>query len=113
MSTSSDHTFIHYSPYIRLTKKADSYTLWLVTYIPDNFTIPNEPTVEAVDANTQVSVYVESNGATPSSTWIAVPFKIPILAPSQAGSSVNATVFLDDPEPEGSSEMGYEEAEQE
>lgn len=105
-------SFIQYSPYIRLTKDAsDNYNLWLVTFIPENFTVPNEPSVSSSGENTQVSVYVESGGAEPSGSWEAHSFKVALPAPSSSSSSVNATVYLDDPEDEGSTEMEYEEAE--
>ncbi len=107
-------SFIQYSPYIRLTKDtSDNYNLWLVTFIPKNYTVPNEPTVGSSGENTQVSVYVESGGAEPSGSWEAHSFKVSLPAPSSSSSSVNATVYLDDPEDEGSTEVPFEDAEEE
>ena len=107
-------SFIQYSPYIRLTKDAaGNYNLWLVTFIPENYTVPNEPTVGPSGDNTQVSVYVESGGDEPSASWQAHSFKVALPAPSSLGSNVNATVYLDDPEDEGSTEIPFDEAEME
>lgn len=112
--TTPNTSFIQYSPYIRLTKDtSNNYTLWLVTFIPDNFIIPNAPTVSSSGSNTQVSVYVESGGADPSGSWETHSFKVSLPNPSSSDSSVNATVFLDDPVDEGSTEMEYGEAEEE
>lgn len=107
-------SFIQYSPYIRLTKDAsNNYNLWLVTFIPDNFTVPNEPTVSSTGSDTQVSLYVESGGAQPSDSWEAHSFKVGLPTPSDSDSLVNATVYLDDPEDEGSSKMPFDDAEEE
>lgn len=113
MST-PDTSFIQYSPYIRLTKDAaGNYTLWLVTFIPENYTVPNEPTVGTLGDDIQVSVYVESGGAEPSATWQAHSFKVALPTPPSSSSSVNVTVYLDDPEDEGSSKMPFDDAEEE
>tara|TARA_R110000868_G_scaffold294140_1_gene554682 strand:+ start:6384 stop:6725 length:342 start_codon:yes stop_codon:yes gene_type:complete len=107
-------SFIQYSPYIRLTKdESGNYTLWLVTFIPQNYTIPNEPTVSATGSDIQVSVYVESGGATPSESWEVHSLKVALPTPSGSGASVNATVYLDDPEDEGSSKIPFDDAEEE
>lgn len=108
-----DHSFIHYSPYIRLTKKDQQFTVWIVTYIPDNYTIPEEPTVTASGSDTQVSVYVESGGEKESNTWMPVSFKVPLTTPTTSGTNLTVTTFLDDPDPEGSTVIPFEDAEEE
>lgn len=108
-------SFIQYSPYIRLTKDvSNNYTLWMVTFIPQNFTIPEEPTVDTSNPEVvQVNAYVESGGNPPAANWQAHSLKIDLPTPSNPDASVNVTVYLDDPEDEGSSEMKYDEAEEE
>ncbi len=114
-----DTSFKHYSPYIRLTKEpvggGYQYYLWLVVFIPDNFTIPVAPIAPTPDpgSNTQVTVHVESGGLHPSGNWKAMSYLVTLPAPSGSGTSVNTTVYLDDPKGEGSTKMEYGEAEEE
>ena len=117
MST-PDNSFIKYSPYVRLTKNSSgNYTLWVVTFIPQNFTIPKDPTVDASNPKlVQVNVYVESNGDVAAAKWEATSLKIALPTPENApvsNATINVTVWLDDPEDEGSVKTNYEEAEEE
>ena len=113
-----DTSSTHYSPYIRLTKKPKNgdqydYFLWLVTFIPDNFTIPHQPQPSHHDHNTHVHVHVESGGAHPSGSWKPFSIKVKLPEPLQSNSSVIVNVYLNDPQGEGSGKMEYDEAEEE
>lgn len=112
MST-PETSYLQYNPYIRLTKNADGvYNLWIVTFIPSNFTIPNEPTIDSSNPDIiQVNVNVESGGEEPSGDWVANSLKVTVPAPTVSGESLNVTVLLDDPVNEGSTVIKYEEAE--
>ncbi len=110
-----DNSFVQYSPYIRLTKdQSNNYTLWIVTYIPQNFTIPEEPTIDSSNPEViQVSVSVESNGESSSVKWEAQSLKVTLPTPSNLEGSVKTTIYLDDPENEGSIIIKLDEAEEE
>ena len=108
-----DTSFLQYHPYIRLTKDAAGvYNLWIVTFIPSNFTIPDSPSIDSSNPKiTQVNVNVESGGEEPSGNWVPCSLKVTVPAPSVSGESLNVTVLLDDPINEGSTVISYEEAE--
>jgi hypothetical protein len=124
---SSEHTFHQYAPYIRLTVKKNNYTLWLVTFIPQNYNILEDPTVKTKKKNVQVDVTVQSNGLEPAPHWQAYSYKIPLgeLEPSKK-AVVKATVMLEkppkqakaamlsgDPEPISSTKIPLDDAEEE
>jgi hypothetical protein len=124
---SSEHTFHQYAPYIRLTVKKNNYTLWLVTFIPQNYNIVEEPTVKTKTKKIQVDVTVQSNGQEPAPHWQAYSYKIPLgeLEPSKK-AVVKAMVMLEnssnqakvamlsgDPEPISSTRMPLNDAEEE
>ena len=124
---SSEHTFHQYAPYIRLTVKKNNYTLWLVTFIPQNYNIVEEPTVKTKTKKKQVDVTVQSKGQEPAPHWQAYSYKIPLgeLEPSKK-AVVKAMVMLEnssnqakvamlsgDPEPISSTRMPLNDAEEE
>ena len=111
MSNSNDGTVSILTPYIRLTVDNGSYTLWVIVPIPSNYTVNGSPSVVTSGDTVQVSISI--NGSNPSSSWNAEAFSIALPAPTPGVTNVNTTVFLDDPENEGSSVIKYDEAEQE
>ena len=95
---SSEHTFHQYAPYIRLTVKKNNYTLWLVTFIPQNYNIVEEPTVKTKTKKIQVDVTVQSNGQEPAPHWQAYSYKIPLGELELSKKAVvKATVMLEKP----------------
>jgi len=112
-----DNSVTKLVPYIRLTKdQNNNYSLWAAVFIPKNYSISNEPTVTVVDKNlVQVDINVEGPENKPKKKWEVVPLKISLPTPEDTPTSnakINVTVYLDDPEDEGSSHTTYEEAEE-
>lgn len=117
MSSTTNNSVEILVPYIRLTKNAeDEYTLWVAVFIPDNYRIPNEPTVTVENPNlVQVSINAEGSEASPSTEWEVVPLKVSLPTPvnGPVGDAViNTTVWLNDPENEGSTKIKYTEVEE-
>lgn len=124
---SSEQTFHQYAPYIRLTVKKNNYTLWLVTFIPQNYNIVEDPTVKKKKKKVQVDVTVQSNGQEPAPHWQAYSYKIPLGELELSKKAVvKATVMLEkppkqakvamlsgDPEPISSTRMPLVDAEEE
>lgn len=117
MSSSSVKLLV---PYIRLTKDADdNYTLWTSVFIPQNYSITGNPTVEVKSSElVQVNINVEGTTDDPSSDWTAVPQSV--VLPNDGVSDnaeINVTVLtsidgvIGDPEDNGSTEMSKQEAE--
>lgn len=105
-------------PYVRLTKsKEGNYTLWVAVFIPKNYSIPQEPVVIVTNKNlVQVDINVEGPEEKPSKKWEVIPLKISLPTPEDTPTptaQINVTVYLDDPEDEGSTKTKYDEAEEE
>ena len=63
----------------------------------------------------EVGIYVEGSKKDSTKSWSVKPLKIDVTPQGAVSGStpINVTVYLDDPEPEGSSTVNYDEAEQE
>ena len=112
-----DNSVTKLVPYIRLTKdQKNNYTLWVAVFVPKNYNIPKEPTVKVVNKDlVQVDINVEGPENKPNAKWEVIPLKISLPTPEDTPTSnakINVTVYLDDPEDEGSSQTTYEEAEE-
>ncbi|GAB5408647.1 MAG: hypothetical protein BalsKO_10120 [Balneolaceae bacterium] len=112
-----DNSVTKLVPYIRLTKDQEgNYTLWAAIFIPKNYSITQEPSITIVEKNlVQVDINVEGPKDNPAKKWEVVPLKISLPTPEDAPTSnakINVTVYLDDPEEEGSAKTTYEEAEE-
>jgi hypothetical protein len=117
MSPKPDNSVTTLVPYIRLTKDQDNnYTLWVAVFIPQNYRIKEDPTVTIKnDDLVAVSISVDGPKEKPSPKWEVVPLKVKLPSPDMISeqTTIKTTVWLDDPEDEGSSEMKYGEAEDE
>ncbi len=110
------------TPYIRLTKKGNIYTLWVIVPLPMNYHVDleNNPQLQIDEpANlVQVNIDVEGPEKKPSSEWYTVPLKIALPSPSgnQFGVNDNTTirvsVLVDDPDDTGNVKIKYEQAEE-
>ncbi len=117
MSSTTNNSIKILVPYIRLTKNTENeYTLWVAVFIPNNYSIPNEPTVNVENPNlVQVNINAEGPEASPSSEWEVVPFKVSLPTPENGpvgDAVINTTVWLNDPENEGSTKIKYTEVEE-
>ena len=117
MGNKPDHSISLLVPYIRLTKtKNEHYTLWAAVFIPKKYCIPKEPVVSFKNPEkVEVGIYVEGSKKDSTKSWSVEPLKIDVTPQGAVSGStpINVTVYLDDPEPEGSSTVNYDEAEQE
>lgn len=117
MSSTPNNSVQLLVPYIRLTRNSENeYTLWVAVFIPENYSIPNAPTVTVENPNlVQVSIKVESSGSSPSPQWTVVPLKVSLPTPENGpvkDATIKTTVWLDDPNDEGSTKIKYNEAEE-
>ncbi len=118
MSTNSNQSPSLLKPYIRLTKNAsDEYSLWIAVFIPKNYKISEEPSITIKSPKlVQVNVDVKGPKEKPSDKWEAVPLLASLPTPDDgvhSDAKIKVTVWLDDPEDEGSSVTQYDEAEEE
>jgi hypothetical protein len=110
------------TPYIRLTRRGNKYTLWVIVPLPigyylkadDNPQIEEDSKRDAV----LVSIFVEGPEKPPTEEWYAVPLKIKLPGPGSnapiridGNTPIKVTVYLDDPQDEGSSTLKYDDAE--
>ena len=115
MKTPPDISHQTLVPYIRLTKDENEvYTLWIAVFIPQNYKIKNEPEVIVKDDElVLVNIFVDGPKKKPSSKWEVVPFKVVLPTPTNSlvsSASIKTTVWLDDPDDEGSTNTKYSEA---
>ncbi len=118
MSTNSNQLPSLLKPYIRLTKTtSDEYSLWIAVFIPKNYKVSEQPSV-TVKSPKLVHVRVDVKGPKekPSDKWEAVPLLVSLPTPTDgvhSDAQIKVTVWLDDPEDEGSTVTKYDEAEEE
>ena len=107
-------------PYVRLTKSGTDYTLWVVVFLPANYRLASQP-VPVVKSKelVQVDVFIDGPKKRPAPHNVALPFKVALPTPvgenptPALDAKINVTVWLDDPEDEGSTVIIYDEAEEE
>lgn len=118
MSTTPDQSISLLTPYIRLTKSsAGSYSLWAAIFAPKNYELSGQPQVTVKNPDlVQVNINLDGPKNKPSGKWGVFPLKISLPTPDDGVSSnaqIKVTVWLDDPEDEGSTVTKYDEAEEE
>jgi len=112
------------TPYIRLTKNGNNYTLWVIVPLPIGYYLQEENNPQlSEDKETDsvlVSIFVEGPEKPQTDEWYAVPLKIKLPGPDSnapiridGDTKIKATVYLDDPQDEGSAGTTYNEAEDE
>ncbi|RNC85612.1 MAG: hypothetical protein ED557_02230 [Balneola sp.] len=118
MSSKSDQSLGLLKPYIRLTKNtSNEYSLWIAVFIPKNYKISQQPSISIENPKlVQVNVDVDGPKKNPSEQWEVVPLVVSLPTPENKvapDTQIKVTVWLDDPEDEGSTVTKYDEAEEE
>lgn len=111
------------TPYIRVTKKGNSYTLWVIVPLPMNYYIPleNNPQLDINEAQNivQVNVDVEGPEKDPADQWYPATLKVDLPSPSgnQFGvnqeTTIRVSVLVDDPADTGDTSTQYKDASEE
>lgn len=111
------------TPYIRVTKKGNSYTLWVMVALPMNYYITpeNNPQLEIEENLNIVQVNIDVTGPekNPSKEWYTTSLKIALPTPSgnQFGvnqeTTIRTSVLVDDPDDTGNAQVKYDQAEEE
>lgn len=110
------------TPYIRLTRKKNNYTLWVIVPAPIGYYLKEGDNPQIVDdeQNDQVlvNIYVEGPEKAQTEEWYSIPLKIDLPGPNSNApikidgkTPIKVTVYLDDPQDEGSTNTNYGEAE--
>lgn len=111
------------TPYIRVTKNGNNYTLWVIVPLPMNYYVPlkNNPQIQINEKKNLVQVNIDVDGPekSPSKHWYPAPLKIELPSPSgnQFGvneeTTIRVSVLLDDPADTGDTSTQYKEASEE
>lgn len=118
MSSRPDRTINLLKPYIRLTKSSEGkYSIWIAVFAPKSYEISDQPNVTVKNPKSvQVDVKIDGPKRKPAGDWGVFPLKVSLPTPNgnvSSGAEIKVTIWLDDPEDEGSSVIQYDEAEDE